>query len=224
MAMGFITLKQHNMKTNLAFFMLFIFACSSNKQLQSDTSNCDFNDKISESEKIININTYRKQLHKDGFFTLIENDTVENYITINSKGYSKKKLNKITDLLKIINYDTLTLKVTNSFSFYKKGSFTIGNEYIYNDQGQVIKTIDHNHYSKYPICYKEIIQSTIKKAGNKFYFQALERDSLIKNNEKEYSWKVYFASHRSKEFEIIKHKFFRIDAKTGKTITEEIVN
>ena len=74
-----------------------------------------------------------------------------------------------------------------------------------------------------PICYKEIIQSTIKKAGRKFYFQGLDRDSIIENNQKAYYWKVYFEDSISKSPTLI-HKFFKINAKTGKTITEQIVN
>ncbi|WP_281322242.1 hypothetical protein [Flavobacterium aestivum] len=212
------------MKTYIFILALFFFACSSNKQLQYDTSNCDFNDKILDIDKTINIEPYKNELYKEGYSTLLENDSIEITVDTKSDGWRKYIINKISNIEKHILYDKKTLRIIHLYSFYNKGNFNIGNEYIYNDQGQVIKTIDHNQYSKYPICYKEIIQSTIKKAGSKFYFQALQRDSLIKNNEREYSWKVYFASHRTKKFEIIKHKFFRIDAKTGKTITEEIVN
>ncbi len=204
------------MKTCIYLLILFFFACSSNKQLQSDTSNCNFDDRVSDNEKILNIVNL-----KNGDF---ENDTIEIIFGKSYEDYSKFSKNKISNITQLINYNKKTLKVINSYSFYEKGTFNIGNEYIYNEQGQVIKTIDHNQYNKYPICYKDIIKSTIKKAGKKFYFQGLERDSLVKNKQMEYSWKVYFASHREKKFEIIKHKFFRINAKTGKTIIEEIVN
>jgi hypothetical protein len=204
------------MKTYISILAFFFLACSSNKQFQYDMSNCDFNDKILEKEKLLTIENLTNGDMK--------NDSIEIIFAKNSEDYSKYNTNKNNNITKRINYNKVSLKAINSYSFYEKGNFNIGNEYVYNDQGQVIKTIDHNQYSKYPICYKEIIKSTIKKAGSKFYFQGLERDSLIKSNQTEYSWKVFFASHRTKKFEIIKHKFFRIDAKTGKTITEEIVN
>ena len=134
----------------------------------------------------------------------------------------KRKENKITHIEKIIAYNRVSLKANNSFSFYNKGTFNIGNEYFYNEKGEVIQTIDHNQYGKYPICYKEIIKSTIKKAGSKFYFQGLERDSILSNDQKIYSWKVYFEDSITK-YPGLRHKFFRIDAKTGKTIVEEII-
>jgi hypothetical protein len=209
------------MKTYIFILILFFVACSSNKQLQSDTSNCNFNDKILESEKMVDTKPYVKG---KGGWTIIDNDSLEISVAKFSDGYWLTTQNKKTALKKTIDYDKQTLKIKSLRFSFDKGNFNIGNEYIYNEQGQVIQTIDHNQYSKYPICYKEIIKSTIKKAGKRFYFQGLERDSLIKNNQTEYSWKVYFATNRKKKFEIIKHKFFRIDAKTGKTITEEIVN
>jgi hypothetical protein len=212
------------MKTYILFIILFIFACSTNKQLQSDTSNCNFNDKILEKDKILNIElNAKKNLDTLGGIILKESDSLEVNISKGYGEYDKRFKNKHTNITKLINYNPQTLKAINSYSFYDKGNFNIGNEYIYNEQGQVIKTIDHNQYGKYPICYKEIIKSTIKKAGRKFYFRGLERDSLIKNNQTEYSWKVFFEDSISK-YPTLKHKFFRIDAKTGKTITEEIVN
>jgi hypothetical protein len=213
------------MKTYIYILIMLILACSSNKQLLSDASNCNFDDKISEKDKNLNLDiTFKRIVDENGAVTLIQNDTLELSVSRGYGEYDMRYKDKIKHIVKLINYNTQTLKATNSYSFYSLGNFNIGNEYIYDKQGQVIKTIDHNQYNKYPICYKEIIKSTIKKAGRKFYFQGLERDSLINHNKIEYSWKVYFATQRVKKFEIIKHKFFRIDAKTGKTITEEIVN
>jgi hypothetical protein len=221
--MAIITLKSKTMKTYTSIILFLLFACATNKQLQSKTSNCDFNDKISEDQKIINIVAYKDLLEKKGYFTVTENDSNEVTIVTNRENWRKYIIDKKSNIEKQIIYSKKTSKAVNSFSFFKKGSFNIGNEYIYNEQGQVTQTIDHNQYSKYPICYKEIIKSTIKKAGRKFYFQGLERDSLETNSVKTYSWKVYFEDSVSK-YPTLKHKFFRIDAKTGKTITEEIVN
>lgn len=203
------------MKKYIVFLIFIIFACSTNKQLQFDKSNCNFNDKISENEKILNFENLKNGDN--------ENDTVKIIYAKNSEDFCKYSINKITNITKRINYDKKKLKIINSYSFYEKGNFNIGNEYLFNEQGQVIKTIDHNQYNKYPICYKEIIENTIKKAGKKFYFQGLERDSLINNNKTEYSWKVYFEDSISK-YPGLGHKFFRIEAKTGKTITEKIIN
>jgi hypothetical protein len=207
------------MKTYLLILILSLFACSSNKQTQLDLSYCNFNDKILESEKILDANPYVKG---SGGWTLIDNDSCKIRVSSGSEGFSKRIHNKITDIIKVINYDKLTFKVNYSNFYYNKGNFNIGNEYIYNEQGEVVKTIDHNQYSKYPICYKEIIQSTIKKAGNKFYFQGLERDSIVENNQNKYCWKVFFEDSITK-YPTLRHKFFRIDAKTGKTIVEEII-
>ena len=210
------------MKKYIIIISLVLLACSSNKLLQSDNSDCTFNDNISDDEKIININPYKNKLYKKGFYTLIENDSVENYITINSKGFSKKKINKITNLLKIINYDTITLKVTNSFSFYKKGSFNIGNEYIYNDKGEIIKTIDHNQYDKYPICYKEIIKTVLKKAGRKYYLHALERDSINVNGKLNYTWNIVLNDTITKYPTIISKRYI-VDAKTFQILKEAFI-
>ncbi len=211
------------MKAYISTLTLLLFACSSIKPNQTNNSDCSFDDKISETEKTININPYKNKLYKDGYFTLIKNDSIKITIVTYSDKWRKYSIDKKSNIEKHILYDTLTLKATNSSSFYNKGFFNIGNEYIYNSKGEVIKTIDHNQYAKYPICYKEIIKNTEKKAGSKFYFQGLERDSLTNNNIKTYSWKVYFEDSIS-ESPGLRHKFFRIDAKSGKTIVEEIVN
>jgi hypothetical protein len=203
------------MKTYLPILILSLFACSSNKQSQSDTMNCNFNDKISEKEKVMIVENLT---NGD-----VENDTIEIIFGKSYEDYTKCSKNKKNNITKLINYNKKTLKAINSHSFYEKGNFNIGNEYIYNEQGQVVKTIDHNQYSKYPICYKEIIQSTIKKAGKKFYFQGLERDSIVENNQNKYCWKVFFEDSITK-YPTLRHKFFRIDAKTGKTIVEEIIH
>lgn len=214
-------IKIKTMKTFITILlMILLFACSSNKQLQFNTSDCNFNDKISENEKIINIELYKNQLEKDGYFKIFENDSISDGIDLE---FDRRIYNKKTNIEKRINYNQQTLKAKNSICYYTKGNFFIGNKYFYNEQGQIIKTIDHNQYRKYPICYKEIIRSTIKKAGIKFYFQGLDRDSIIENNQKTYYWKVYFEDSISKPPTLI-HKFFKINAKTGKTITEQIVN
>ena len=208
------------MKKYIVFLIFIVFACSSNKQLQFDKSNCNFNDKISENEKLLDIKPYVKG---KGGWTIIDNNSLEISVAKFSDDYWLTTHDKKTSFKKIIEYDKKTLKIKSLRFCFEKGNFNIGNEYIYNEQGQVIKTIDHNQYNKYPICYKEIIENTIKKAGKKFYFQGLERDSLINNNKTEYSWKVYFEDSISK-FPGLGHKFFRIEAKTGKTITEKIIN
>ena len=210
------------MKKYIIIISLVLLACSSNKPLQSDESNCNFYDKISKDDKLINIEPYNNLLEKKGYFTIIENDSSEVTIVTNRENWRKYSIDKKSNIEKQIIYSKKTSKAVNSFSFYKKGSFNIGNEYIYNDKGEVIKTIDHNKYDKYPICYKDIIKNTIKKAGSKFYFQGLERDSLIVDNKTEYSWKVYFEDSISTSPKL-RHKFFRINAKTGETIVEKIV-
>lgn len=207
------------MKKYITIISLVLIACSSNKQLLINLSECNFNDTISESNKIVDVKPY---IVGQGGWTIINNDSIETRVVPDSDGWRKYIVYKKLNIEKHILYHEKSLHVTNSFLFYNKGSFNIGNEYIYNDKGEVIKTIDHNQYNKYPICYKEIIKSTIKKAGRKFYFQGLERDSLIDNNVTEYSWKVYFEDSISKSPTLI-HKFYRINAKTGKTITEKIV-
>jgi hypothetical protein len=208
------------MKKYITLLTIFLFACSTSKNLQTKTLNCNFNDTILENEKKIDISSYIKG---EGGWTIIDNDSIEIRVVPDSEGWRKYIINKKSNIAKHLIYNQKDLKVKNSFSLYNKGDFNIGNEYFYNEQGQVIKTINHNHYNKFPICYKEIIASTIKKAGKKFYFQGLERDSLQVNNQTEYSWKVYFEDNKSKTPTLI-HKFFRINAKNGKTITEKIVN
>ena len=200
--------------------MLFLFACSSNKQLEPTTSNCNFKYEILESEKTLHTKPYVKG---KGGWTLIDNDTLEVSVAKFSDGYWLTRHSKKTSFKKIIDYDKQTLKIKSLRFSYNKGNFNIGNEYIYNEKGEIIQTIDHNQYSKYPICYKEIIKNTVKKAGSKFYFQGLERDSIISNDQKTYSWKVYFEDSITK-YPGLRHKFFRIDAKTGKTIVEKIVD
>ena len=204
--------------------MLFLFACSSNKQLQYNTSNCNFNDKIFEEEKVLNFKIIRDRFKENGYYVYEDNDSIHYSLDYGvDNEYWKRRQNKINEIEKIIAYDTITLKLKSLFFRYNKGNFYIGNKYIYNEKGEVIQTIDHNQYGKYPICYKEIIKSTIKKAGSKFYFQGLERDSILSNDQKTYSWKVYFEDSITK-YPGLRHKFFRIDAKTGKTIVEEIVD
>lgn len=212
------------MKKYLSILVICLLACSASKKITYDVSDCNIIDKISEDEKTLNIEAYKDILFKKGYYKFIDNDTLTIYLDYGKKDeYWKRHHNKITGIEKIIAYNSKTLRVQNSFFLYKNGNFNIGNEYYYNEQGQIIKTIDHNQYQKYPICYKDIIKSTIKKAGKKYYFQALERDSIINNDNINYNWKVYFEDSISK-YPTLGHKFFRIDAKTNKTISEKIVN
>jgi hypothetical protein len=220
--MATITLKNKIMKTYISILVLFLFACSSNNQLQRNTSNCNFNDKISENEKIINIESYKKQLYKEGSFKLIENETIIDNVSNNSNGYNRRIYNKINDVIKLINYDTITNKINYSNFYYNKGNFNIGNEYIYNEQGQVIQTIDHNQYNKYPICYKEIIKIALKKAGRKYFLHALSRDSITINNELNYAWHISLSDTISKYPEIIS-KFYKLNSKTGKILKQGFV-
>ncbi|MDI9309008.1 MAG: hypothetical protein QM535_02235, partial [Limnohabitans sp.] len=142
-------------KIYLIFSIFILLACSSTKQIQSDISDCVIDDKISEAEKTINIEPYKKELEKAGFFRIKDTDTLKVSIAISSENWKKYSINKVTYLERQILYDKKTLKVVRSFLKYDKGRFKIGNEYFYNDKGEVIKTIDHNQYNKYPICYKD---------------------------------------------------------------------
>ena len=219
-AMATITLKNNFMKKIYLIFSIFILlACSSTKQIQSDISDCSLDDKISETEKTINIEPYKKELEKAGFFRIKDTDTLKVSIAISSENWKKYSINKVTYLERQILYDKKTLKVVRSFLKYDKGRFKIGNEYFYNDKGEVIKTIDHNQYNKYPICYKDIIKIATKKMGKNYIFQALSRDSLSINNDLKYIWHVSMSDSISKSPTVIS-KYYKIDAKTGEILKQ----
>ena len=217
--MATITLKTKIMKTYISITVLLLFACSSNKQNQSDISNCDFNYKISENDKIVNVKGY---VEGQGGWTITNNDSIEIRIVPDSDGWRKYTINKKSNIENHILYHEISLNVINSFSFYNKGYFNIGNEYIYNEQGQVIKTIDHNQYDKYPVCYKEIIKTVLKKAGDKYFLHALYRDSILteeNTNQYKYTWNVHLDKVERKTDDI-KNNSYRVDAKTGNIIKE----
>ncbi len=211
------------MKSNTVILLFFFFACSSNKQLQFDKSNCNFNDKILENEKKLDFELINKTFIDDGHFIYEDNDSIHQSLEYGTKeNYWKRKENKNTHIEKIIAYNRLSFIVENSFSFYNKGNFNIGNEYIYNEQGQVIKTIDHNQYNKYPICYKEISNIILKKAGPKYTLHALYRDSTkIDENKYKYSWNVYI-DPVNEIFDSTKINSFKVDAVTGEIIKKWI--
>ncbi|WP_445710318.1 hypothetical protein [Flavobacterium sp.] len=206
------------MKKFIIIFSIILFSCTSITKKSFDNSNCNFDDSILLIDTILNMSLIDKQkLDIEGGIIIKENDTEKISISRGYGGYDKRYRNK--NITKLLNYDIETLKVVNSYSFYEKGNFNIGNEYFYNEKGEIIKTINHNQYDKFPICYKEIIRATTKKAGKKFNFQGLERDSLDTNNEKIYFWKVYFRDSITIA-PTLRHKFFKIDAKTNKTLEE----
>ena len=224
MAMAIIKLKIRIMKTIYIYILILVFSsCSSTKPLQYDTSSCNFDDRILESDKILNFEAVKKEFNKEGYYVYIDNDSIHYSLTYGVENqYWIRKENKIISIEKIISYDKKSLKVINSFSFYKKGSFNIGNEYFYNDKGEVIKTIDHNQYSKYPICYKDIIKIATKKMGKNYIFQALSRDSLSINNDLKYIWHVSMSDSITKSPTVIS-KYYKIDAKTGEILKQGFV-
>ena len=73
------------MKINISILILLFFACSSNKQLQSDISNCNFIDKISEEEKVLNFKIIRDRFKENGYYVYEDNDS------IHYSGYANKK-------------------------------------------------------------------------------------------------------------------------------------
>ncbi len=206
------------MKIYLYILISLLISCSVNKPLQNDASICIYNDKILETDKTLNINTYKKELESNGYFILIENDSIEIAVDANSDGWRKYIINKNSDIEKHIIYDNKTLKIIKSFSFYKKGSFKIGNEYFYNEVGKIIRTIDNNQYNKYPICYKDIINNVLKEVNKKDTLHALYRDSIkIDNNKYKYVWNVYL-DRSEKNSNQIKKNSFSVDAKTGEIL------
>lgn len=211
--------KNKIMKTIYTFCLALLFiGCSTTKILQFDASKCDFDDTILENEKKIVLEHYKKELINKGSFKIADNETKIETVSYNSNGYNKRIHNKVDDVIKLINYDTITKKVKYSFFYYSNGNFNIGNEYIYNDKGEIIKTINHNQYDKYPICYKDAIKLTTDKAGKNFVFLGLQRDSIEdKNKNSRYTWRVYYEDAISKNPTLI-HKSFYVDAKTGEIL------
>lgn len=208
------------MKTYITFIIFLFFACATNKRNSYNNLECNFNENISQEEKKLNFESIKKEFEENGFYVYQENDTVKYIFEYGLKEeFWKRKLNKITGIEKIIAFNRKKITIVRVEFIYTKGNFNIGNEYFYNEKGEIIKTIDHNQYDKFPICYKEIINSTIKKADKNFYFQGLEKDSIKNNNENIYFWKVYFQDTITIA-PTLRHQFFKIDAKTNKTLEE----
>lgn len=200
------------------YIVLILLGCSSKRIIQFD-KDCIFNDKILENEKLIDAKPY---VQGSGGWTIIENDTCKIRVSSGTDGFSKRYHNKKNGIVKLLNYNKNTLKINSSIFYYSKGNFNIGNEYFYNDKGEVIKTIDHNEYNKYPICYKDIIKIALKKMGKNYCFDALDRDSLTINNELKYIWRVSMSDSISKSPTVIS-KYYKIDAKTGEILKQGFV-
>ncbi|MDI9311871.1 MAG: PepSY domain-containing protein [Limnohabitans sp.] len=203
-------------KIYLIFSIFILLACSSTKQIQYNTSDCTLDDKISGNEKLLDAKPYIKG---SGGWTIIENDTCKIRVSSGADGFTKRYHNKKNGIIKLLNYNKNTLKINSSNFYYSIGNLNIGNEYFYNDKGEVIQTIDHNRYDKYPICYKDIIKIATKKMGKNYYIHALSRDSLNINNGLKYIWHVSMSDSISK-FPTVISKYYKIDAKTGEILKQ----
>jgi hypothetical protein len=162
------------MKPYLAFLVLFIFACSSNKQLQSDRSNCDFNDK---NEKI-NLFAFIGEKVSIEEFDPNKNNIVKVYDPVEKDTILKKK--HVMDRAFRVKYKIL-----------KK---------IFNDlKTDTIEFIVYDHYGSPNFeKYKNVILYISKSSdGNYYFLQKYQYDVVYKDDKG--NWFGYIQNKKSKK-------------------------
>ena len=196
---------------------LCIFGCSSHSQNKKIIYDCTIKDTISQEDKFLNVDKYKDELYKNGGITLFENDTILIDVSLNSNSMTKRIKNKKTNIVKAIEYNDITKKITSYLFYYMKDGYPdLGKEYHYDQSGNITKVIDHDDRGHYPLCYKEAEAIVMKKVGKKFEITSISRESKIINNKTMYYWEVVASKIGSYRFS--DKKQFWIDAKTGKII------
>jgi hypothetical protein len=199
----------------IIFSLIFVFGCSSYSQNKKTVYDCTIKDTITQEEKLINTDNYKKELSERGGYKTIDNEAIESEVSLNN-GLFKTILNKKTNVMKFIDYDLTSKKILSYSFYYKKGGFNIGKEYHYDSSGKITKTINNDDPENYTLCYKEAEAIVLKKMGKKYEIFALKRENKIIDNEKIYYWEVITSKIGS--FKYADKREFWIHGKTGKII------
>jgi hypothetical protein len=206
-------------KLLIIFSSICVFGCSSYSQNKKIVYNCTVIDTISQDEKFINIDNYKKELEEKRSALILENDSIKIQIFLSKtqNKISKHTENKNTNVVKEINYDYSSKKITSFYFYYYKNSvLLIGNEYHYDSLGNVIEVINNDDPENYALCYKEAEAIALKKMGKKYEIQALGRENKMINMEKVYYWEVITSKIGS--FKYADKRKFWIHGKTGRII------
>ncbi|WP_103867065.1 hypothetical protein [Aquimarina sp. I32.4] len=204
-------------KLLLLTYILINISCSAQKRFIKTNQTCLFDDpifQIKKEEMVFDNEKYDSILSLKGVIIKdIDNFIYE--IQPNTLGITDKK----SKLTKWVNYHDSNKIESVSFFIRNSTSTNIGKEYLFNEKGQIIETIDYE--KGYNICWaeaisilKKIAKKDIKKYDiNTFY---LSRVDLNEFPNKKPKWRI--SMDGNEEYSDLDRKIYEIDGVTGEFI------
>lgn len=205
---------------NILYISLFLIfqSCSIHHEFVLNNDNCYFNNSFFQTENTLKRIDAKDLISKIGYTDFVEKDNSEfkNRYYKSDVSITNKQTEKIFNIQKLIKYD-LNGRIKFSYFIFLNGDAKIGNETFYDEQGNVLKTIDHE--KGYNICWLEaieIVKKIAKKDIKKYEVTDfnLSRTDLIEFPNENPEWNV--SLYGNEEYEERDKKVYVIDGRTGK--------
>ncbi len=215
----------------MRFFTLLLsvilMSCKSSYQFRESDTICNYNNNIfSKLQNNLDLNLYKEKLDIEDVI-LSDNDLFISELYKTSSRYVYSTTDKLNNIIRISMYDFEANKL-KSYFMYKNGAFKIYKSKIFDEEGNIVKIIDHE--KGYDICWKEAI-TIIKKVARKeikkyevttFNLQRIDINEFPKEKP---LWSVSLngnEAYQSKEFND-GYIFYEIDGVTGKFLGKRIL-
>ncbi|WP_259343376.1 hypothetical protein [Capnocytophaga canis] len=194
--------KSNFLKTILLLFSLLFFSCKTAYN-KTNQEYCQFNDSITNEEKILDLNKYPKT-DRD---TIIDGKKI--WVIDDLNGFCKFNYTIYSDIkiTKDIVYDTLK-RISNVYS--RIGDQKIGREFFYDKEGDITKIVNHDKDGE--ICGLLLYQKMYRKLKNKINKEEgrLSASRTIRDGEN--VWRYGYYNRR------YKGKIVYVNPKTGRII------